>query len=303
MPGLEAFVSLVTNDSYGMGAIALGRSLRDVCTHRRLSLLITNNVSAEMRNRLSTVWDELVVIEELDSGDVEHLALLARPELGVTFSKIHAWRLTQYSKCVFLDADTLVLQNVDELFDREELSAAPDIGWPDCFNTGVFVFEPSMETFRNLMDLARQSGSFDGGDQGLLNLYWSDWATKDIKYHLPFIYNVVPNVTYGYAPAFQRFGRNAKIIHFIGPVKPWQHRYLREVDSVILSPGTYSSQNVAQDFIRRWWQVYCSTEQVCGCYSDTWEGEGCGYCCCMKEFSSAKMPIPCCCSISWRVLL
>ena len=43
-----------------------------------------------------------------------------------------------------------------------------------------------------------------GGDQGLLNLYWGDWATKDIKYHLPFIYNVVPNVTYGYAPAFQR---------------------------------------------------------------------------------------------------
>jgi len=80
-----------------------------------------------------------------------------------------------------------------------------------------------------------------------------------------------------------RFGRNAKIIHFIGPVKPWQHRYLREVDSVILSPGTYSSQNVAQDFIRRWWQVYCSAEQVCGSYSDTWEGEGRGYCCCTKE--------------------
>ena len=43
-----------------------------------------------------------------------------------------------------------------------------------------------------------------GGDQGLLNLYWSDWATKDIKYHLPFTYNVTPNITYGYAPAFQR---------------------------------------------------------------------------------------------------
>ena len=47
------------------------------------------------------------------------------------------------------------------------------------------------------------SSSHAGGDQGLLNLYWGDWATKDIKYHLPFIYNVVPNVTYGYAPAFQ----------------------------------------------------------------------------------------------------
>ena len=55
-----------------------------------------------------------------------------------------------------------------------------------------------------------------------------------------------------------------KIIHFIGSIKPWQHRYLRELDSVILYPGTYSSQNVAQDYIKRWWQVYTSLEQVGG---------------------------------------
>lgn len=34
-------------------------------------------------------------------------------------------------RCVFLDADVLVVQNIDELFDREELSAAPDQGWYD----------------------------------------------------------------------------------------------------------------------------------------------------------------------------
>jgi len=65
---------------------------------------------------------------------------LRRCELGITFTKLHCWRLLQYTKCVFLDADTLVLTNIDDLFDREELSAAPDAGWPDCFNTGVFVF-------------------------------------------------------------------------------------------------------------------------------------------------------------------
>ena len=118
--------------------------------------------SFSFRERLSQVWDELINVEELDSGDAEHLAILTRPELGVTFSKLNAWRLTQYSKCVFLDADTLVLQNIDELFEREELSAAPDIGWPDCFNSGVFVYEPSLETFYKLMELARQEGSFDG---------------------------------------------------------------------------------------------------------------------------------------------
>ena len=114
------------------------------------------------REALSSIWDELVLVEEMDSGDAERLAVLNRPELGVTFTKLAVWTLVRYSKCVYLDADTLVLANVDELFQRDELSAAPDIGWPDCFNSGVFVFRPSMETFRSLVELARQTGSFDG---------------------------------------------------------------------------------------------------------------------------------------------
>jgi len=114
------------------------------------------------RDSLHSVWDELEDIEELDSRDGEHLRLLNRPELGVTFTKLHAWRLVRFDKCVFLDADTLVLCNVDELFEREELSAAPDVGWPDCFNSGVFVFKPSLETFERLFELAISEGSFDG---------------------------------------------------------------------------------------------------------------------------------------------
>lgn len=131
-------------------------SITDLITSCNIDHCVPN------RERLRGIWDELTVVDELDSEDTERLALLTRPELGVTFSKIHAWRLTQYTKCVFLDADTLVLENVDDLFDREELSAAPDIGWPDCFNSGVFVFEPSMETYANLLAMANQTGSFDG---------------------------------------------------------------------------------------------------------------------------------------------
>lgn len=55
-----------------------------------------------------------------------------------------------------------VLCNVDELFDRDELSAAPDPGWPDCFNSGVFVFRPSLHTHTRLLDHASRHGSFDG---------------------------------------------------------------------------------------------------------------------------------------------
>lgn len=58
-----------------------------------------------------------------------------------------------------------VLCNVDELFEREELSAAPDPGWPDCFNSGVFVFRPSLETHSHLLEHAKTCGSFDGEDE------------------------------------------------------------------------------------------------------------------------------------------
>lgn len=59
-----------------------------------------------------------------------------------------------------------MLKNADELFDRPDFSAAPDIGWPDFFNSGVFVFAPSLETYRQLVKFGLQEGSFDGGDQG-----------------------------------------------------------------------------------------------------------------------------------------
>jgi len=97
-----------------------------------------------------------------------------------------------------------VLQNCDELFEREELSAAPDVSWPDCFNSGVFVFRPSVDTFGQITEFAVKNGSFDGGDQGLLNQFFGDWATADIKKHLPFVYNVTAYASYCYLPAFKQ---------------------------------------------------------------------------------------------------
>ena len=60
------------------------------------------------RLALQSVFDEVITVDVMDSEDRLNLSLLGRPELGITFTKIHCWTLTQYSKCVFLDADTLV---------------------------------------------------------------------------------------------------------------------------------------------------------------------------------------------------
>lgn len=248
MAATEAFVTLATNDSYSLGALVLGHSLRNVGTARALVVLITPGVTQAMKTQLSKVYDVVSVVDVLDSQDAANLALLSRPELGVTLTKLHAWNLTEYKKAVFLDADALVLQNVDELFDREELSAAPDVGWPDCFNTGVFVFRPSTQTFQALLEHAIQKGSFDGGDQGLLNAYFSEWATKDIRKHLPFIYNMVATVVYSYAPAFKEFGQNVKIVHFLGSTKPWHQP----------SGSSTGSSPVLANFLEMWWNIFNS---------------------------------------------
>uniref|UniRef100_A0A672FCC9 glycogenin glucosyltransferase n=1 Tax=Salarias fasciatus TaxID=181472 RepID=A0A672FCC9_SALFA len=236
----EAFVTLATTESYCKGATVVGKSLRRHGTTRETVVMVTPNISEATRTSLWRAFDRVVLVDALDSGDGVRLALLGRPELGVTFTKIHCWTLTEYSKGVFLDADTLVLCNVDELFDREELSAAPDPGWPDCFNSGVFVFRPSLETHGRLVEHALRQGSFDGGDQGLLNSFFSRWSVENIDRHLPFVYNLSSSSLYSYRPAFTRFGHDAKIVHFLGSVKPWNQ----------------SRGGSGSDFLSLWWDEY-----------------------------------------------
>ncbi|XP_037046116.1 mucin-5AC isoform X7 [Bradysia coprophila] len=249
-----AWVTLATNDSYSLGALVVANSLKNVNTIHQTAVLITPGVSESMKSKLEASFNIVVEVNVLDSQDAANLALLSRPELGVTFTKLHCWRLTQFEKCVFLDADTFVLQNCDELFDREELSAAPDVGWPDCFNSGVFVFRPSLDTFGKLIEFATRQGSFDGGDQGLLNSFFSDWAHKDISKHLPFIYNTCSTACYSYLPAFKQFGQNVKILHFIGQVKPW----LLNFDSS--SKTVYPPQGYGHlgEYLQQWWNVFCA---------------------------------------------
>jgi len=148
----EVFVTLATNDGYALGAMVLAQSIRQVGTKRNLVVLISNYLSDlirfekeifvflqmsmffSFRKSLEECFDKVTVVDQLNSNDREHLEFLSRPELGITFTKINCWLLEQYSKCVFLDSDCVVLRSIDDLFDREEFSAAPDAGWTDCFN-------------------------------------------------------------------------------------------------------------------------------------------------------------------------
>jgi glycogenin glucosyltransferase len=102
-------VTLATNDSYSLGALVVAHSLRRASTAHQLVVLITPGVSNAMREKLEEQYDLVQLVNVLDSKDEANLAVLKRPELGITFTKLHCWNLTQYEKCVFLDADVLVI--------------------------------------------------------------------------------------------------------------------------------------------------------------------------------------------------
>ncbi|RVE55622.1 hypothetical protein OJAV_G00234510 [Oryzias javanicus] len=223
MPADQAFVTLVTSDPSSQGAAVVARSLRRHGTTRPIVVMVTPNVSEQCRFSLHADFDEVVPVDPV-RGEDQHPSPSPwrHPEQGL--AKIQCWTLTQFSKCVFLEADTLVLCNVDDLFQREELSAAPDPAWPDCFNSGVFVFRPSLRTHSRILRHAGQRGGVVGGDQDLLNSFFWRWSEEDISKRLPVLYNLTSSSAYSYLPAFHRFGHGAKIIHFTGAGKPWSRR-------------------------------------------------------------------------------
>jgi glycogenin glucosyltransferase len=180
--------------------------------------------SGEVFVSVSSLIFATTPIERLSKKAMLTLLLsLGRRDLILTPTKLQIFRLSQYEKIIYLDADTLVLRQLSHLFDLPvPFAAAPDIGWPDCFNsgepvflrslrhspyltrffspslpTGVMVLTPSDETFRRLMAMSAERGSWDGGDQGLLNDFYGSGTQGGESWHrLSYIYNVTPSAYY-----------------------------------------------------------------------------------------------------------
>lgn len=66
-----------------------------------------------------------------------------------------------YDTVVFLDSDTLVLENVDELFDCGPFCAA--MRHSELLNSGVLVINTSKELFADMQALVGELSSYTGG--------------------------------------------------------------------------------------------------------------------------------------------
>ncbi|KAK9362590.1 nucleotide-diphospho-sugar transferase [Lipomyces starkeyi] len=256
--GDKAYLTLLLTDSYLPGALALAKALRSSGTIHTLAILIVPDaLSPSTVAAVEVVYDDVIRVPAIANPAPGNLFALGRPDLYQSFTKILAWNQTQYKRIVYLDADTLPLTNIDDLFDSDgSIAACPDAGWPDVFNSGVIVLTPSHSDFLGLYALADSGESFDGGDQGLLNAYFGfSWS------RLPFLYNVTPTTGYQYAPAFHKFSRDVKIVHFIGTPKPWQQGKPSAPESIAV-PEWYGATacDINNRLLRQWWDMYDTVE-------------------------------------------
>ncbi|MDQ2756893.1 MAG: glycosyltransferase family 8 protein [Actinomycetota bacterium] len=112
---MNAWVTLLTHPSYVVGVRTLRASLQRSGTPYPLVVLLTDDIDAADRQVLQDDGCLLHVVEPLRPAKGLE-GSYANARFAQVWTKLAAWQLTDYERVVFLDADMLVTQNMDELF-------------------------------------------------------------------------------------------------------------------------------------------------------------------------------------------
>jgi alpha-N-acetylglucosamine transferase len=227
-------VTLVTNADYAKGAVALVRSLRHTGTAADIVAMHTGGVPAKAPAPVAALGTKLVPVELLPTSDAFNerhargrlhgaapFTKGGKPAFHTpldNFAKLRLWRMTEYEKVVFLDADTLVLRNIDRLFDWPEFSAAPNVyeSLADFrrMNSGVFVAQPSEATFAAMLEkLDRPDAFWRRTDQTFLENFFPDW------HGLPVFFNMLQYVWFNLPDLWD--WRSISVLHYQYE-KPWE---------------------------------------------------------------------------------
>lgn len=229
----DAFVTLVTNPDFALGARALVRSLTLTGTNADIVVMHTGGVTARDLAPLSAMGARLVAVDLLATSAAFN-ARHARNNLHAAapftrgtkpdfhtpldnFAKLRLWQLP-YKRVVFLDADTLVLRNIDKLLAYPEFCAAPNVyeGLADFhrMNAGVFTARPSAATFDAMLLQLDTPGAFwRRTDQTFLQNFFPNW------HGLPVIFNMLQYAWFN-LPGLWAW-EDIHVLHYQYE-KPWQ---------------------------------------------------------------------------------
>ena len=185
----EAYVSLLMGnkwDLYTEVALVWAASVRRHDQARDIVIMITPDTppanERALRDRGNAHGVQIVKIARLTPPE----KVRSRKDLGDMFMKLRVFGLTQYSKIVYLDLDTLVIDpGVTSMFDHGEGKVAViNRGGRQKLNAGVMVMQPGKkEVGTSLDDMVLHFPDYvdipkrDTTDQGWLIEYWQRHGT------------------------------------------------------------------------------------------------------------------------------
>ncbi|KAL5992794.1 hypothetical protein ACLOJK_013713 [Asimina triloba] len=214
-PKREAYATVIhSSEAYVCGAITLAQSLLRTGTKRDLVILLDRSISEPTREALAQAGWQIREIERIRNPKAEN-----NTYNEYNYSKFRLWQLVDYDRIIFIDADIVVLRNLDILFNFPQMSAAGNDGM--IFNSGIMVLEPSNRTFQHMMDQRDEVVSYNGGDQGFLNEIFVWWHR--LPRRVNFLKNFWSNTSAEKSMKNQLFGSDPPelyTIHYIG-LKPW----------------------------------------------------------------------------------
>lgn len=229
---MNTYVTLIANEDYLPGAKALARSLQLCRSAYPLTALTVADLPG--LSELESFNCRIVQVEPLPVSEAfraRHTRESQHKNAPFTkgnkpafhdpllnFVKLRLWELEGHESVVFLDADTLMVQNIDRLFAYPEFAAAPNLyeSLADFhrLNSGVFVAKPDRHTFEAMLERLDAPDAFwPRTDQTFLGEYFSDW------HGLPYTYNTLQYVWFN-LPALWNWSQ-IKVIHYQYE-KPWE---------------------------------------------------------------------------------
>ena len=251
----KAWTTILSTDSYLPGVLALFESIKKTNTKISDFVVIANQeIKKETINRLKKNGIIVKIMPKIEpTQDIKSKNKLF-PHWNDTFDKFNVFNLTEYDKVVYLDSDIYVAENIDELFEKDNMSAVIagksmtlNRNWNE-LNSGVMVIEPKEGIREKLIEHMNKMGrkrklkrplpkekrrffsdinlwtikdkickNVQGiGDQDVLEDFF-DWKNNP-QLHLREQYNVFSNYSDYYK---KKLGINPKCYHFIGQKKPW----------------------------------------------------------------------------------
>jgi len=228
----KSFVTYLGSDNFLPGVLALDYSLKKFNPHAELLVLVVENISADIILLLEKNSFQTRRIQEIKNP---YQPELEERGLRCMFSKLNIFGLTEFDKIVYIDADMLVCENIDSLFDAPHMSAViagalvPENNNWTKLNAGLMVVEPDRNLFDDMISKIGILESEAREDQSFLHSYYAQWPS-DVAFHLDQKFNIAAPYLDQYAqlPGY-RFSfqneildiQNIAVIHYWGPKKPW----------------------------------------------------------------------------------